>query len=135
MQLGLDLLGKPERGEEHRGPIQDDDGTGCDCCAQRLRCGVCGERYLGRLYAYYYAYDTADEDGYCIGRNGLFGDLPGPCCLPEDEELFERVLAEGYPDDELVRSGERVLGPWGVFVGRIWIPKTWPTGPKPWSQK
>ena len=69
-QFALDFRPPPSGGTTHLGPIQEDeDGRGCDCCAQRLLCGVCGKRYLGRLYAYYYRYDTVDSDGYSVARS------------------------------------------------------------------
>lgn len=132
-QLGLDFRPPTRAGIEHRGPIQDDeDGLGCDCCAQRLRCGICGERFLGRLYAYYYRYDTRDDDGYMVGRNGAYGDLAGPCCLPEDPKRFDELNEDyDYDYDDLVRKGEFVYGSWGALVSRIWIPAEWPTGESP----
>jgi len=135
MQLALELKAAAAAGTVHKGPVMDDeDHTGCDCCAQRLRCGKCGARYLARLYAYFYRYDTADEDGYMVGMNGTFGDLPGPCCLEEDPAGFAVAEENDGWGETLVRHGQRVLGGWGVLEGRIWIPKTWPTGDSPWAK-
>jgi len=140
-QTTLDFTPPPSTGSKHIGPIgHDDDGDGCDCCAQRLLCSKCGARFLGRVFAYYYRYNTRDEDGYQVGMNATYEHLLGPCCLPENPERFDAVMADDYPvtameHGEVIRKGEFVVGPYGVMLGRIWIPKVFPTGPHPWEER
>ena len=121
-QMLLDFTPPPPAGTVHLGPITDDDGSGCDCCAQRLRCCVCGERFLARLYGYYYMYDQRDEDGYTVAKNGVYEPLPGPCC-------FEAVTGRPLED------GQFVTGAWGCLTSRLWVPDVWPTGVSPWHQR
>ena len=99
----------------HPGPGFEDDGTGCDCCAARLRCAQCGARFLARTYAYYYDYKSADADGYMVPMASGYDRLLGPCCLPPEQLL----------------DGQFVEGAYGVFRSRIWVPAAWPTGPTP----
>lgn len=139
-QMFLDFTPPAPQGLVHLGPGAADAGEGCDCCAERLRCGVCGARYLGRAYAYYYMENQRDADGYTVAKSSTYELLPGPCCLPDDAATFDAIEAADWPMDvlgnRLVRKGEFVYGAMGVLLSRIWLPASgvWPTGRSPWQE-